>query len=568
MQGQHFVRVLVPLRLDWIPVYRTESQLRRGQIVDVPFSGHLYTGTVWEVDAAPDVPDEQILHIASADSGIPDRDGRELEFWKFLSAYYLCSPCEVYRAALPAIKSEQAEIRRRRKAEAMAASRQEAETRRMLDRLTAAAGRIELRLEAVGTKLAASHRSQAVVSRLEEQKAALERQLAEKRSAISGLSPKRNAPPSEAPGGNARESTPPRRKARPQVIIGAGRSSRYLEAVREALSAGGQVLILCPEEAFRRRLQETFAPALGHQLHIAGTGVSSGQRGRTALALQRGESLAVASTKTGIFLPFSKLSLVIIDEEQDALFKQNDSAPRYNGRDAAIKLAELHSADVILGSPCPSLETMHNCLTGKFDMLSDGGSPARPVIVDTDEEKKKNGMSGYFSRRLAAAIRKCPGSVMLIRGWEKPDELGEEIALMFPDKEIKVATVAELKRNGSSAASMIAVLQADALVSRDDFRSDERALQLVAVLCGMAPEVWIQTSVRERFDGSRTAAMLMDERKKFNFPPYTRIVDIRRARTGEIVSRHFLARDRSLASRKAEILASMPQDCYPDVDPA
>ena len=115
---------------------------------------------------------------------------------------------------------------------------------------------------------------------------------------------------------------------------------------------------------------------------------------------------------------------------------------------------------------------------------------------------------------------------------------------------------------------MIAVLQADALVSKDDFRSDERALQLVATLCGMAPEVWIQTSVRERFDGSRTAAMLMDERKKFNFPPYTRIVDIRRARTGEIVSRHFLARDRSLASRKAEILASMPQDCYPDVDPA
>ena len=167
MQGQHFVRVLVPLRLDWIPVYRTESQLRRGQIVDVPFSGRLYTGTVWEVDAAPDVPDGQILHIASADSGIPDRDGRELEFWKFLSAYYLCSPCEVYRAALPAIKSEQAEIRRRRKAEAMAASRQEAETRRMLDRLTAAAGRIELRLEAVGTKLAASHLSQAVVSSLE-----------------------------------------------------------------------------------------------------------------------------------------------------------------------------------------------------------------------------------------------------------------------------------------------------------------------------------------------------------------------------------------------------------------
>lgn len=564
MEGR-FVRVLVPLRLDWIPVYRSEFPLRRGQSVRVIFAGREYTGVVWESDAAPDISEDRILPVTAEIPELPDLSETEMKFWEFLSEYYLCSPCEVYRAALPAIKSGQTEIRRHKKLEARMKAKRETELLRLRDRLTSAVERIGQRLKAVDAKLAAAHRSETVMNRLEEQKGSLERQLAEKRRELSGLPPAADAVVEKKPDSINRECTPRRRALKPQVIAGTGRGPHYLEAVLKALDCGGQVLILTPESAFCDRLEAFLKPKLGDRLLTVGT---ASARGRTAVALQGGENIAVVSTKTGIFLPFSRLALVIIEDEQDSLYKQNDSAPRYNGRDAAIKLAELHSADVILGSPCPSLETIHNCITGKFDIIRIGGSSAIPVIVDVGEEKKKNGMSGYFSRRLVASVMKCGGPVMLIRGWEKPDELREQTALLFPGRDIRIATLTELKRQGCGDPAMIAVLQADALVSKDDFRSDERALQLVATLCGMAPEVWIQTCVRERFDGSKTAESLLAERREFGYPPYSRLVDIRREGSGETVERHFLRRGPDLAVQKRELLSTMPEGCYPDVDPA
>ena len=116
-------------------------------------------------------------------------------------------------------------------------------------------------------------------------------------------------------------------------------------------------------------------------------------------------------------------------------------------------------------------------------------------------------------------------------------------------------------------AALLAVLQADALIARDDFRGDERALQLVGTLCRFAPRVLIQTAVPARFCGARSLDELLDERCQFSFPPYTRLVEFRRQGSGEVLERHFLARDRQLAARKAELLSRLPDGCYPDVDP-
>ena len=551
MEGR-FVRVLVPLRLDWIPVYRSEFPLRRGQSVRVIFAGREYPGVVWESDAAPDISEDRILPVTAEIPELPDLSETEMKFWEFLSEYYLCSLGEVCKAARPTmlLKAETVEIQRLRRLEA----------RRLADRKAAFARvvNLERRLAAVEAKLSAPHRSEAVVTRLEEQRDGLLAALEEKRAEERALSEPRRS-------GTERHDASPEPAGKPLVIRGSGRFETYLEAVRETLDRGGQALVLTPESAFCDRLEAFLKPRLGGRLHTVGT---TSARGRTAVALQSGESIAVVSTKTGIFLPFRQLSLVIIDEEQDSLYKQNDSAPRYNGRDAALKLAELNSADVMLGSSRPSLETVYNCLSGKFRMSFSEASSGRLTIVDISEEKKKNGMSGYFSRRLVAAVMKCGGPVTLIRGWEKPDELKEQTALLFPGRDIRISTLTELKRQGCGGTAMIAVLQADALVSKDDFRSDERALQLVATLCGMAPEVWIQTCVRERFDGSKTAESLLAERREFGYPPYSRLVDIRREGSGETVERHFLRRGPDLAAQKRELLSTMPEGCYPDVDPA
>ena len=126
----------------------------------------------------------------------------------------------------------------------------------------------------------------------------------------------------------------------------------------------------------------------------------------------------------------------------------------------------------------------------------------------------------------------------------------------------------ELKSRGCDGTRLLAILQADALVDDRSFRCDEKALQLVETLRALVPELIIQTAVSERFDGSKTLESLLAERREFNFPPFSRMVEIRSEADGEARARHFLKRDAQLGRNKRRILADLPRDCYPDVDPA
>lgn len=530
MPGDHFVRVLVPLRLGWIPVYRSAEPLERGQAVNVVLAGRRYTGIVWETDAVPDIDESRILPISSVAPEVPGARAAEMDFWEFLSSYYMCSLGEVYKAARPVFYA--------RRARTSAAAEQ----------------RLRQRLSATEAELGKRHRSETVVRRLEERKRML-------CASISEANADNFVPEPFLPAGSDAMS-------RPLAVIGPDRIQAYSEAVRKALARNGQALILTPELSFCKRLEAALRPIFGDTVRSFSPETSESGKSRLAEDLRTGRSLIAVGTKTALFLPFSRLALIIIDEEQDPLFKQNDSAPRYNGRDAAVKLAELHSAEVLLGTSCPSLETAYNCRTGKYAVSECPGQFGKAEIIDISAEKKKNGMSGHFSRKLAAMIRACGGPVTVIRGWEKADEMESEAKLLFPDIVLNVLTLGELKRDGCGKPAMIAVLQADALVSKDDFRSDERAMQIVAMLRSLSPEVIIQTSLPERFDGSKTESSLLDERKEFGFPPYTRLVDIKTETGGETVERYFLKRDQSLAARKAGILAAIPAGCYPDVDPA
>ena len=311
-----FVRVLVPLRLDWIPVYRSDSPLRRGQTVGVMFSGRRYAGVVWETGADPGLDSSRILPVLPDTEDVPDVTPAELEFWEFLSSYYLCSPNEVYRTARPMQMlraARQERTRTRKQQERAAAARKAAENR---------IARLEQRLGAVEARLAAPHRSESVVARLNGQREELICRLNELRRSLPLPADTPPAPPMQT-----------EFHGKPLVVSGAGRRRHYLEAAEKALQGGGQVLILTPEAAFCRRLEEFLRPALGERLRTVD---SAALRGRTSDSLLRGESLAVLGPKAAVFLPFSRLSLVIVDEEQDSLYKQTDAAPRYNGRDAAL----------------------------------------------------------------------------------------------------------------------------------------------------------------------------------------------------------------------------------------
>ncbi len=523
-----YCQVLLPLRLKWIPFYGSDVQLLPGQAVSVMFSGRRYIGIVWRTGVRPDVPGGRILNILGTEDSIAGLGEAEMKLWEFVAEYYLCTLGEVYAAALPSlrIQSEQAAA---------------ANLARMRSRLESIDGALSGRhCERVRLRLEASREE--ILSRIRRAEAC-----------------RRSGEPKPLP-----DCAPPR----PLLIRGYNRTEIYAEYIREALEQNGQVLLLTPETAFCGRLEETLRGEFGARLSVVNSTRTAVQRRRAADMLRSGEPALILGTRSAVFLPFNGLSLVIIDEEQDGFYKQSEPAPRYNGRDCAIYLAGLHSARVILGSACPSLESLLNCAGGKYELREAAPHPEGTVeIIDLCAERRKNGLRGVFSRKLIDAVLASGGPVRFIRGWEKADELQEAVRALFPGIDASISTLGELKRDGAADTDMLAVLQADALLSKDDFRSDEKALQTVAMLRDFAPHIIIQSEVPQRFSPERDIASLLPERKAFGFPPYTRLVEIRRQDGGEAVSRHFLKRDRSLSARKAEIFSSIPDGCYADVDP-
>ena len=521
-----YIQVLLPVKLRWLPTYGSPAPLEPGRRVCVELGGRRYDGVVWRTLERPDLPPERIQDIVAVQDGLPSVTPEELRFWAFLSEYYLCTLGEVYKAAYPLLKlrSEQ----------------------------TAAdiLARLQERLEKKEQQLAGRH-SDRVRERLEAERDALRAQV-EAYGQMAGDSPDKPANDDEK---------------KPLVLTAAGRRAAYLPALREALAAGRQALVLTPEIAFCDSLAALLAPEFGPRLQVFHSGKTPVQRRSAAEALRRGAPAVILGTRSALFLPFRGLGLVIVDEEQDAAYKQTEPAPRYHGRDAAVALAGIHGARVLLAAAVPSLETLLNVRLGKYRLAPEVSSAPSAEVIDLPAERRKNGLVGSFSRKLIEAIQATEGPVVLIRGWEKTELLEEEIRTLFPGREILIKTWNALGREGAADAALLGVLQADALVSRDDFRADERAAQLVGTLCQFAPRVIVQTAVPARFNASRSADELLAERQQFGFPPYTRLVEIRRQGSGEVLSRHFLPRDRSLAARKAALLAGLPNGAYPDVDP-
>ena len=528
MQG-FFLHVILPLKLAWTPTYRSDVPCRLGQRVLVKLGTREYIAVVCATDVVPDIDESRIQSLVAHDCGLPDISEAELKLWKFISDYYLCSIGEVYKAAYPTLKL-----------------RSEVSSASALERL-------RQRLAKKEADLLKKHNAR-VMARLTGERDALVAQIQafERRPSAAGAKEKHGA--------------------KPLVIIGSTRCGEYVTRIREALNEGGQVLVLTPEIAFCENMERLLKPVFDDALRIFNSTVSAVQRRRMADDIRDGEPCVVLGTRVSVFLPFSKLALVIIDDEQDSSYKQMEPAPRYNARDVATALGSIHGAQVILGTDSPSLETLYNVEKGRYTMLA-ASTPAdcgdSCEIVDINAERRKNGMLGCLSRKLLAAMADCSQPIVLVRRWEKTEELQDELKKYIPERsDIRIMSMQELKSEGTHGAAMIAVLQADAFISKDDFRADERAIQLKAMLCALAPQVVIQTASGERFSNARSTQELLAERREFGFPPFTRIVEIRQSGTGQTMQRFFLRKDASLAAEKRKIASSVTASCYVDVDPA
>lgn len=196
-------------------------------------------------------------------------------------------------------------------------------------------------------------------------------------------------------------------------VTSSGKTEIYIHLIRQAIERRQQVLYLLPEIALtvqiRQRLQRVFGNRLGmyHSKYSDAERVEIWKKQLSAAPYD-----VILGARSAVLLPFTNLGLVIIDEEHETSFKQQDPAPRYHARSVAIMLARKFGAKVLLGSATPSLESWNNAHTGKFGLVSlmqrynDIRLPEIEVVDIKDLQRRKM-MSGPFSPRLMAAVRKA-----------------------------------------------------------------------------------------------------------------------------------------------------------------
>ena len=190
-------------------------------------------------------------------------------------------------------------------------------------------------------------------------------------------------------------------------MTGSGKTEVYFEAVAEVLRRGKQALILLPEIALTNRFLDRFAERFGARPAEWHSQVAPRKRARTWEAVASGEVQVVAGARSALFLPFKQLGLIVIDEEHDPAYKQEDGV-HYHARDMAVVRARLNAAPIVLASATPSLETEVNARRGRYKRLAlperFGGSSIPPLEA-IDLRKSPPPRGRWISPRLEAAVR-------------------------------------------------------------------------------------------------------------------------------------------------------------------
>lgn len=199
-------------------------------------------------------------------------------------------------------------------------------------------------------------------------------------------------------------------------VTGSGKTRIYAELMQQAMERGEQVLYLLPEVALTTQIISRLQKMFGDKVTVYHHRVSNNERVEIWKSVSGGPTVGntaapcIIGARSALFLPFERLGLVIVDEEHDPSFKQNEPSPRYHGRDAAIYLAHLHGAKTLLGTATPSLETYHNARSGKYGLVEmqerfGGLQMPEMTVVDTREEAKQRKLQSHFSSVLLNEVK-------------------------------------------------------------------------------------------------------------------------------------------------------------------
>ena len=491
MTGRIFIQVILPLRLEWEPFYyqeielsesagdasglfpvtsigsvteRDKEQVRVGDRVRVNFAGKEYVGVVSMADAGKQAEEmgivDKVKPILGMAEGLEPVTKEEIELWRQIAEYYLCTVGEVYKAAYPAQKVEKEVVQARQ--EALKVEREEKNRTKIADKIKRLEERAEKKAElaAKARKSESRERYLAEKDMLEGEIGLLVRELTSMvgelcrtTGSVTGYGDSVTYHQDEEPIGGfiietsegtekeislsaAQEEAYSKikeifAKGKPALlhgVTGSGKTEIYLKLAQETLAMGKNVLYLVPEIALSRQLEDRISETFP-ELLVFHSGETMSRKREVATVLRHagepaeGKGYVVLGTRSAIFLPHKNLGLVIVDEEHDTSYKQDSPAPRYNGRETAIMMAKIFGANVILGSATPSLESLYNCSVGRYGLVTLNkrfydAADSDIEIIDTIAERRKNGMIGNFSRKLIEHIGKCLGEhrqVLILR---------------------------------------------------------------------------------------------------------------------------------------------------------
>lgn len=491
MTGRIFIQVILPLRLEWEPFYyqeielsesagdasglfpvtstgsvteRDKEQVRVGDRVRVNFAGKEYVGVVSMADAGKQAEEmgivDKVKPILGMAEGLEPVTKEEIELWRQIAEYYLCTVGEVYKAAYPAQKVEKEVVQARQ--EALKVEREEKNRTKIADKIKRLEERAEKKAElaAKARKSESRERYLAEKEMLEGEIGLLVRELTSMvgelcrtTGSVTGYGDSVTYHQDEEPiGGSIIETSEGTEKeislsaaqeeayskikeifakGKPALlhgVTGSGKTEIYLKLAQETLAMGKNVLYLVPEIALSRQLEDRISETFP-ELLVFHSGETMSRKREVATVLRHagepaeGKGYVVLGTRSAIFLPHKNLGLVIVDEEHDTSYKQDSPAPRYNGRETAIMMAKIFGANVILGSATPSLESLYNCSVGRYGLVTLNkrfydAADSDIEIIDTIAERRKNGMIGNFSRKLIEHIVKCLGEhrqVLILR---------------------------------------------------------------------------------------------------------------------------------------------------------
>lgn len=192
-------------------------------------------------------------------------------------------------------------------------------------------------------------------------------------------------------------------------VTGSGKTQVYIELAKKAVDKGKTVIILVPEISLTPQITSRFYNHFGNITAVVHSRMSLGERYDTWRGFISGKYKVAIGPRSALFAPLQNLGLIVVDEEHDQSYKQQDIVPKYHARDAAIIRGKLNGCPVLLGSATPSIESMYNALSGKHVLLElseriDNAKLPEIKLIDLTIEKKKKSVEGVFSKALLDEI--------------------------------------------------------------------------------------------------------------------------------------------------------------------